>query len=203
VILAIKWQPIVKSLINTCCGKTVPLILFILFLHNSSRTAPIPTGLNKNVVQFIFAKVGETNYIPDGTCFCVQVQLVKPKPRKGIFYFIHPKQTSHILSFIYFVTAKHVLFDSNGNIRQELYFRESKTDGGVQYAPLSQDITNDLRILAHPDKSVDLAVIAFKRSFLVDLLNGKINDKDELNDILFSDGEVQFREGVWKLIYPE
>ena len=159
---------------------------------------PIPIGFDKNIVQFIFTQVGQTNFLPAGTCFSVKISYTHERPRKKLFGIPFFRRPSINLNFLYFVTAKHVLFDENGNLRPNLVFRESKLRGGVQYLTLSQELTNDLRILTHPDKSVDIAVISSQSVGITAVVPAY-----ELHDILFSKEEKQFRAEVEKAVFPD
>jgi hypothetical protein len=60
----------------------------------------------------------------------------------------------------YFVTAKHVLFDEKGNLRQNVYMRFNNNTNGVTYVPLSPFITNQFfRVLFSTNKAVDMAIV--------------------------------------------
>src|SRR5580692_10707099 len=102
------------KLINS---QVVIWLIFGFLLLNCSVYAeptPIPSYFDKNAVQFIFVRTPDGSFVPDGTCFTVQVRKVHfphifiPLPYIG-------KQTL-IYNSRYIVTAKHVLFDDSGNL---------------------------------------------------------------------------------------
>ncbi len=60
----------------------------------------------------------------------------------------------------YFVTAKHVLFDEKGDLRQEVYLRFNNNTNGISWAPLSAAITNGFfRVILSTNKAVDMAIV--------------------------------------------
>jgi len=151
------------------------LLLFGFLIVTDATAERLPTALDKNAVQFIFQRISETNYIPVGTCFTVTVPVFK-KGLKRIF--------GHIkgLNFPYVVTAKHVLFDTNGKVRPELYWRIGKIGGGVTYTPLTPSPTNVMRILTHPDTSVDIAVITIDLSQSLEVARA-LNQKEHVIEL--------------------
>jgi hypothetical protein len=152
-------------------------IVVILVLVTSAvedvEASPIPRDFDKNTVQFIFTRVGETtNYMPLGTCFGVQVSSV----HKPIFWHRVVRTATALLPLRigapdvtfrqrYFVTAKHVLCDEHGDLRPNMYMRVGQETGSVTYLYLNPELTNgDFHILTSQDKSVDIAVIALDRT---------------------------------------
>ena len=118
----------------------------------------IPSDFNKNAILFFFHKTSPTNYDPLGTGFIVQVanlhypHMYIPIPfvGKNVVVF-HPQ---------YFVTAKHVLFDDKGDLRQDVYLRFNNNTNGISWAPLSALITNQIfRVLFSTNKAVDMAIV--------------------------------------------
>jgi hypothetical protein len=150
---------------------TMVILCFVSSLLENSQASPIPRDFDKNTVQFIFTKVSDTNYVPLGTCFGVQVTSV----HKPIFWHRFVRIATAILPLRigapdimfrqrYFVTAKHVLYDEHGDLRPKMYMRLAHETGGVTYLYLNPDLTNgNFHILIPQDKSVDLAVIALDR----------------------------------------
>jgi hypothetical protein len=163
------------------------LAAMLLLLSTGSRraeAAPLPLGFDKNAVQFIFQKSG-TNFFPAGTCFAVDVTssyrpkqfkhilgwcvttLMRPLPIPSTVHFPPPYCGPIKMRVRYFVTAKHVLFDTSGNIRPELYFRFNKQDGGISNESLSANFANGtLRILTHTNQTVDLVAFTLSRGFM-------------------------------------
>jgi hypothetical protein len=139
----------------------VPMLL-VGCVSSKPSAGPIPMDFDRNCVQFIFTRLSDTNFSPLGTCFAVDVmETHQPKLLyripTPIINFSKPSITQPSR---YFVTAKHVLFDENGNLRPNMYMRLDNQSGGIVYGYLNAQITNGgLRILTHPDKSVDIAVI--------------------------------------------
>jgi len=132
--------------------------LALTFGMQATTGAPIPLDFDKNAVQFLFSKSG-TNYTPLGTCFGLDVARThRPKKLRNILTLRSPI-TQHTR---YFVTAKHVLFDTNGNLRPEIYLRVSDESGGVVYGALSPLLTNELRIITHTNRAVDIAAISLR-----------------------------------------
>lgn len=128
----------------------------------AART-PIPLNFDKNSVQFIFRQVSGTNFVPVGTCFLVNVRTIhKPNLLRRVFippFLFLTYKPPLVQNGVYVVTAKHVLFDENGKLREGMCLRTPLENGGVVYAYLNQDFTNgNLRIITPTDKSVDLAV---------------------------------------------
>lgn len=103
--------------------------------------APVPPGI-KRQAAFIFEKEG-TNTFPIGTCFSVGVP--------------HPTSTNG--GYVsYLVTAKHVLVNSNGQHRSNLWVRVNRWKGGPEFLPL---LVKDFKppTYYHSDPTVDVAVV--------------------------------------------
>jgi hypothetical protein len=117
----------------------------------------IPSDFDKNAILFFFHKDG-TSYSPMGTGFIVQVaSLHYPH-----IYIPIPFVGKNVVSFHpqYFVTAKHVLFDEKGDLRQDVYLRFNNNTNGISWAPLSALITNQIfRVLFSTNKAVDMAIV--------------------------------------------
>lgn len=143
------------------------LLLLIAMGVATAEASPIPVNFDKSAVQFVFTKISDTdtNYYPGGTCFTVEV--TKNHRPKNVFRWVLEHMPPPFCFFgkstiayhtRYFVTAKHVLFDENGNLRPRLYMRTDSQSGGIMYIPLNSDITSgNVRMITHHDKSVDLA----------------------------------------------
>jgi hypothetical protein len=104
---------------------------------------PVPVEFDQSAVQFIFTKISDSNYYPEGTCFTVEV-ITNHRPKNtfrwGLSYtpvLLLPLFGKHTIAHQarYFVTAKHVLFDANGNLRPRLYMR-ADNQSGVSYSTL-------------------------------------------------------------------
>ncbi len=141
-------------------GAVALLVLTATVAVKQAKAEPIPMDFDKNAVAFIFSKSG-TSYYPSGTCFGVDVVTRHRRPLLMWFF----TTTSEIdQDSRYIVTAKHVLFDENGNLRHDLYMRVDTQNGGLMFMPLDVLIPNLMTVLTHTNKSVDIAVIALSRS---------------------------------------
>jgi len=95
----------------------------------------------KKTFSFIFRVDDEKKATPYGTGFFVSVPVEKRPDRAAG----------------YFVTAKHVLQDENGNFLQEIVLRLNQRDGNATYASYQLIPKN---IFLHKENEVDLAVIS-------------------------------------------
>ncbi len=135
----------------------------------TSQASPVPVSFDKNTVQFIFTTLSDTDttFRPGGTCFTVEI-LTKHRPSAFMWTLYNfpwinmlglgkPDILSHAR---YFVTAKHVLYDENGNLRPRLFLRVDNQSGGVSYLSINASIKDgSYEVLTSSDKSVDMAVI--------------------------------------------
>lgn len=115
------------------------LLTGIYALHSST----LATGLKRSAA-FIFEKDG-TNSLPIGTCFSVGVS--NPKATYGG-------------GFQYLVTAKHVLVNTNGLPRSNLWVRVNRWKGGSELLPLFVDSFRP-PMFVHTNASVDIAVVGW------------------------------------------
>ena len=81
--------------------------------------------------------------IPNGTGFFVGVQDEKIKNR----------------SFVYLVTAKHVISNTDGNPFKSIYIRVNKKDLGSEYKEIMLVGEQSVPVLTHKEATVDIAVI--------------------------------------------
>lgn len=93
----------------------------------------------KKSVSFIFITDKDGGLRPNGTGFFVGV---KNESNKNVFN-------------VYFVTAKHVLQDRQGNYLTDIILRLNKLKGDPQ---LIKIVLRDIEIFEHRDKDVDIAV---------------------------------------------
>ena len=93
----------------------------------------------KKSVSFIFIPEGTDKFKPNGTGFFVGV---KHTDNESVFS-------------VYFVTAKHVLKDKDGNYLPEIVLRLNKKEGDSQ---LIKFALKDIKIFEHSDKDVDIAL---------------------------------------------
>jgi hypothetical protein len=158
-----------KNSIRLLSCMTVWLAAMTVLNSGTANADPIPADFDKNAVQFIFNKVSETNFAPLGTCFGIDVITVH-KPKQFLAWG-KPPITQHSR---YFVTAKHVLFDANGNLHQGMYFRADNRSGGVAFMLMNPDLTNGMKILTHSNKSVDIAVLGMSPPGLSAITKGAV-----------------------------
>jgi len=102
----------------------------------------IPDGL-KEIVTFIFVEDGSGNLQANGTGFFVGVQDKTNKER----------------AFVYLVTAKHVVLDSQGQYYPRVFARLNTIAGGSQCLPIAFSGPGAAEVLTHSDGSVDIAVL--------------------------------------------
>jgi len=150
---------------------------------------PLPEGFDKSAIGFVF--LVDTNgqpSQPNGTCF-----------------FISLKSTNGL--FIYLVTAKHVLQDTNGAILPQVAVRLTKTSGGVAFVqfPLTQTNT-PFRVFTHPEPGVDLAVVPIAQHVFNDfriqaLPADLIATKDSIKNLKIREGDEMFFMGLFTPFY--
>lgn len=93
----------------------------------------------KKSVSFIFIQNQKGEFVPNGTGFFVGVK----------------NEVNQEFFNVYFVTAKHVLQDKNGNYLPEIMLRLNKKTGD---SDLIKFQTSDLKFFENMDKDVDIAV---------------------------------------------
>ena len=93
----------------------------------------------KKSVSFIFVPEGTDKLKPNGT---------------GFFVGVKNKENGNIFN-VYFVTAKHVLKDKDGNYLTEIVLRLNKKDRDSQLIKIA---LKDVQIFEHTDKDVDIAL---------------------------------------------
>ena len=122
--------------------KYILLIVYCLFYFTISAQNHV-AQFNKTV-SFIYISSQNDEYNPIGTGFLVSV----------------PTKRDSTLSLVYFVTAKHVIQNSNGDYLNTIYPRFNTKDG------LSQIFKTDLvsygikkNVYVHSDETIDLVII--------------------------------------------
>lgn len=136
---------------KTCCVYLVASAFVALILSHGVTAAhaqAIPSDV-KSIVAYIFIPLpgGQAGaFAPNGTGFFVGVR--------------HPDAAKDV-AFIYLVTARHVITKGDGTLYSDIGLRLNKKVGKSElvYLPLAE--SGDTRnVFFHPDKTVDLAVIA-------------------------------------------
>lgn len=117
------------------------LLFFTVIIFGRCFSQAIPSEFKKTVV-FIFIRDGNDSIVPNGTGFFVS----KPFP------------SDSTMSFIYLVTAKHVIQDSKTNkFFNEIYIRINKKKSNFDTIPLKLIMPDGVAFEA--EKDIDLAVI--------------------------------------------
>lgn len=136
----------------------------------------------KKSVSFIFIKNNKGDLAANGTGFFVGIKNEKNNERYNV----------------YFVTAKHVLQNKDGEYLKDIVLRLNKKDGGSQLIPV--DLTK-IKIFEHKDKDVDIAVFdclpdqkVFDFKYIQDQLIAS-NEIIEKNEI--SEGDDVFFAGLF------
>lgn len=135
----------------------------------------------KKSVSFIF--------LPDGA------DKVKAN---GTGFFVGVKHAGNERFSVYFVTAKHVLQDKDGNYLSEVILRLNKKGGDSQ---LIKFTLKDIKIFEHPDKDVDIALFnclpdqsIYDFKFIPDDL---IANKDVITKNEIAEGDEVFFAGLF------
>ena len=148
--------------------------------------APIPPEV-KAVVAFLFAQKSDTEMVPWGTAFFVGVK--------------HPKQPER--SFVYLVTAKHVLqTPDRKSWLPKIFIRLNRHDGGSDLLELPIVISGKGQTtFVHPDPTVDLAVIpAVPDEKVIDfkfLPDDMITTKEDFRNLRIVEGSEVFFTGLF------
>lgn len=136
----------------------------------------------KKSVTFIFVPDDSGGLQPQGTGFFVGVK----------------NELNQSVSNIYFVTAKHVLQDQQGNYIPEIIIRLNTLDGGSQLIKIPR---SEIAIFEHADKDVDLAVFAclpdiniYDFKFIPDDL---IANKNKIAELDIAEGDDVFFAGLF------
>lgn len=136
----------------------------------------------KKTVSFVYVKDSEWNYVPNGTGFFVGIKLGKD-------------EDSYML---YFVTAKHVIQDCNGNYLPDIWIRINKKEWDSVPYPIN---LKDIRIFEHTDNCVDVAVFnlvpdkdIFDYKFIPDEM---ITNNDFIKNQEIEEGDDVFFTGLF------
>lgn len=163
----------------------VAFVLVIAFC-TGGMAMKIPTEV-KQVVAFIYIKTPDGKLKPNGTGFFVGVR----------------HDQDHNLSYVYFVTARHVITDSTqGKLFSNIYLRLDKKNGGTQTLelPLRADGPKQT-VYFHSDPTVDLVVIPAlpdeKTLNFKILPDDLITDVGKFNELKISEGSEVFFTGLF------
>lgn len=121
-------------------------ILFIIFftclISFFSYSQAIPNVFKKTVV-FLFIKDKNDKIIPNGTGF-----------------FVSKSDSINKISFVYLITAKHVIQEESKNFYNKIYVRINKRNSGFDTIPLELIVPNkSVHFVIDEDQSIDIAVI--------------------------------------------
>ena len=142
------------------------ICLSLIVLSNNSLAELIPSNV-KEIVTFIYVeteKPQDRQLLQGLSRLCEDANLDRPTflcPAGTGFFVGVPDSTNPAVSYVYLVTAKHVLFDSKTNsLHPRIVTRLNKRDGSILRGeiPLVAQGT-DRTVYFHSDPTVDLAVI--------------------------------------------
>jgi len=193
-----------KNYVNLGTDKWVRQLGFavVLLMTLWCRTAIASQlrAFDKNVVWFII----EERVVTNQTTSACQVKEIPLGTAFGISVAQAPPLTN---MWGYIVTAKHVLIDTNGNHPREVFLRMNTYDQiiGRLFLPLTSAAN---KIYTHPDKTVDLAIIAvktddktqaqFNMKFVPSQL---IATKEFIETNAVTEGETMFFTGLFSPYY--
>ena len=121
-----------------------PIIISLLFISTDNISATTIPKEVKDVVTFIFIKNDSGQVIPNGTGFFVGVK----------------DENDPNISYIYLVTAKHVLLDDKtSSFFNSIYIRLNKKTGDSQIYEIPLCGPNAVKVYIHKDSAVDIALI--------------------------------------------
>jgi hypothetical protein len=139
------------------------------------------SGVKKSVA-FVFLLDDQDKVVPYGTGFFARIRQ-EHNPKRGVGYF---------------VTAKHVLQDRNGNFLNNIIIRMNGLDGKANFTKLE---LNQTTIFTHEDKSVDVAVIPIRpNESIIDFnfIDGEIiTNKQLIVDLGIGEGQEVFFTGLF------
>lgn len=132
--------------------KTVLALFAFITLQQMLQASPIPLGI-KSVVAFIYNQPDtSTNAAPNGTGFFVGL----------------PSEVDTNVTFIYLVTARHVLRPSETFWLPKIYVRLNLRDGTSTNFALSITASGTGKnVFTHEDTTVDIALIPFAPDFSI------------------------------------
>ena len=171
------WQP---------QARLIPVALTLIWSLQVLIADPVRDLIGRNVVTFIF-QVTETNSFPIGTGFFVAI----------------PAKADPKVSFAYLVTAKHVLFDTNGHLPSHIAIRMNATATNEAFCNLQVFFTGPeaSQVFIHPDKSVDVAVIPlffdFKRANITGNPVKQLAERESFRHFSIREGDEMFFLGLF------
>jgi hypothetical protein len=183
--------------------------LSLVVLSNNSFAERIPSNV-KEVVTFLYVereKPQDKRLLQELSRLCEDANLDRPAflcPAGTGFFVGVPDSTNPAISYVYLVTAKHVLFDSKTNsLYPRIVTRLNKRGGSILRGniPLVAQGT-DKTVYFHSDPTVDLAVIPTGWP-VSDIIDGKwfpenlIIDRNTLNSLHIEEGTEVFFTGLF------
>lgn len=157
------------------------ILIVMVFLSNTVHARMIPQELKKSVT-FIFVDDNNGKLLPNGTGF-----------------FVHVEENKNIFSYL--VTAKHVLFDNNGNRFKEIYIRLNTAKNSSEILRIPFVGENASKVYYHNDSSIDIAVIPFlpdvtKYDFKM-LTSNMLTTKQLFDEVKIREGDDVFFTGLF------
>ncbi len=163
------------------------IIALVAFWHALTFSQAVPNEVKKTVA-FIYAKNSENKLAPLGTGFFIGVPVSNSNPNGE--------------SFIYFITAKHVLKDNTEKFFSEVYVRLNKRDSSSEILRLPIVTDGKMKnIFTHDDETVDIAVIpASPNNQIFDYLflpSSFLTKREDFKDLKISEGTDVFFSGMF------
>lgn len=190
-----------KRLFLTC--------LLLVFISNNSFAERIPSDI-KQIVTFIYIETErpqDKQLLERLSHLCEDTNLGRPVilcPAGTGFFVGVPDSANQADSYVYLVTAKHVLFDSKTNLLYpKIVTRLNKRGGSILKGeiPLVAHGT-DRTVYFHSDPTVDLAVIPTGWP-QIDIIDGKwlpeafVPDRNTLKRLHIEEGTEVFFTGLF------
>lgn len=129
------------------CRNIRLLLVALLFLSRSAMGIAIPSEV-KRTVAFLFIKGADGKLVPNGTAFWVGV----------------PSESDPSRTFVYLVTARHVLTtnadDPSSPLHRSVFLRLDRRSGGTETVEVPVRTTGtDATVFFPSDSTIDIAVI--------------------------------------------
>lgn len=129
-----------KKLFSIICA----ILMIAVSIGGGAMATTIPSQV-KNIVAFIFIKNTKGEIVPNGTGFFVGVKDTNDTNR----------------SYVYLVTAKHVLQNKDKNYHPSIYIRLNTKKDGSKLIELQINTKDKKIIYTHEEPEVDIAVIPY------------------------------------------
>jgi hypothetical protein len=126
---------------------------------------------------------------------------IEPTPNGTGFFVGIPSEQDPNITYVYLVTAKHVLQKNNVSFHDTILVRINKKNGDSDLIPLMLTGTNSVPVFTHSDKDVDIAVIPFAPSSdkydIKWIPDSMIVTKDKFDSLHIREGDDIFFGGLF------